>query len=166
MASWASAEPRLGPLQEPKSELPPKRNASFCFGCVFSCALVLAALGLLLRLLVDRFWAPKWGPDRTRRRPRSASNMEPKNDTKSAPKWDPKTEVKIENFWQKRARGATGILPHLSLGGALPRSWVFFAPKMAQEPLFAPPSQLFDPNLRPMWAFNWPKSQLFTPTCT
>ena len=26
--------------------------------------------------------------------------------------------------------------------------------------------QLFDPNLRRMWALNWPKSQLFTPTCT
>ena len=67
--------------------------------------------------------------------------------------------MKIHNFWQKRATGATAILGRLLLGGALPPSWVFFAPKMAQEPLF-------DPNLRQMWALNWPKSQLFTPTCT
>ena len=149
MASWASAEPRLGPLQDPKSELPPRRNASFCFGCVFSCALVLAALELLLGLLLGRFWGPKWTPDRTRSRPRSVLKMGPKNDPKSAPKWDPKTEVNIENFWQKRARGVTRKLAPLSLGGALPRSWVFFAPKMAQEPLFGP-------NLRQMWVLKWP----------
>ena len=157
MASWASAEPRLGPLRDPKSELSPRRNASFCFGCVFSCALVLAALGLLLGLLLACFWAPKWGPDGTRSRPRSVLKMEPKNDLKRAPKWDPKTEVNIKKIWQKRATGATEFLSPLSLGGALPRSWVFFAPKMAQEPLF-------DLNLRQMWALNWPKSQIFTPT--
>ena len=123
MPSWASAEPRLGPLQDPKSELPPRRNASFCFGCVFSCALVLAALELLLGLLLARFWVPKWAPDRPRSRPRSVLKMEPKNDPKSTPKRDPKTDVKIENFWQKRATGATGILAQLVLGGALTPSW-------------------------------------------
>ena len=101
MASVASAEPHLGPLQDPKSELPPTRNASFCFGCVFSCALVLATLEVLLGLLLARFWVPKRAPDRPRSRPRSVSNKRPKNNSKIVPKWDPKPAVKIENFWQK-----------------------------------------------------------------
>ena len=140
MTSWASAEPRLGPLQDPKSELSPRRNASFCFGCVFSCALVLAALELLLGLFLARFWAPKWPPDRPRSRPRSVSKIEPRKGPKSAPKWDPETEVKIKIFWQKRATGATGILAHLSLG----------APCLALG---------FSSPLR------WPKSHFLTPTC-
>ena len=108
MASLASAKPHIEPPQDPKSELPPRRNASFCFGRFFNCALVLAALELLLGLLLDRFWAPKWDPDRTRSRPRNVSKNEPKNNPKNAPKWDPETEVKIENFWPKRATGVTG----------------------------------------------------------
>ena len=55
--------------------------------------------------------------------------------------------MKIENVWQKTATTVLGVLAPLSLGGALPASCVFFAPKMAQEPLF-------DPNLRQMWALN------------
>ncbi len=147
MASWASAEPRLGPLQDPKSELPPRRNASFCFGCVFSCALVLAALGLLLGFLLGRFWAPKWGPDRTRSRPRSAPKMVPKNDPKNAQKWDPKTEVKIENFWPKRiwARRPFFLPPSLE---------VLCLPLNFSLPLRCPKS----PNLKPTCADSAPQA--------
>ena len=56
-------------------------------------------------------------------------------------------DVKIKQFWLKWVTGVLGVLAPLSLGGALPASCVFFAPKMAQEPLF-------DPNLRQMWALN------------
>jgi hypothetical protein len=140
MAEMASAEPRLGPLKEPKSELPPGRNASFCLGCVFSCTLVLAAVGLLLGLLLGRFWAPKWGSDRTRSRPRSASKMVPKNEPKNAPKWDPKTEVKILNFWPKRATGVLHTLGRLSLEApCLPLGF-----SLAQR---------------------WPKRSILNPTC-
>ena len=51
------------------------------------------------------------------------------------------------------------ILSTLPLGDALPASWAFFAPKMAQEPDF-------DPNLPQICAQNWPKSYISTPTCT
>ena len=55
---------------------------------------------------------------------------------KMFPKWDPKTEVKIAIFWPKRSTGVTVILSTLPSGGALSASWVFLAPKMAQEPAF------------------------------
>ncbi len=82
-----------------------------------------------------------------------------KNDFKNYQKRDPKTEVKIEIFWPKLATGVLHKLAPLSLGGALPASWVIFAPKMAQEPHF-------DPNLRQIYALSLPKSHILTPTCT
>ena len=72
------------------------------------------------------------------------------------PKWDPETEVKIEYFRQKRATGVFPKLGPLLLGGTLPASWVFFAPKMAQEPLF-------HPNLRQNCALSWPTSRILIP---
>ena len=66
---------------------------------------------LLLSSSWDSSWPAfgnqNWPQIRPRSRPRSVSKMEPKKDKKSAPKWCPKTEVKIENVWQKWATGAT-----------------------------------------------------------
>ena len=140
MASWASAEPRLGPLQNPKSELPPRRNASFCFGCVFSCALVLAALGLLLGLLLLRFWPPKW------------VQIGPEVDPEATQKWDPKLIKKTsqngtpKRRWKLKISGQNG-------------------PRALQA--FWPPCPLEVPCLHLDFSLplRWPKSHFLTPTC-
>ena len=53
----------------------------------------------------------------------------------------PQNGMKTTSFWPKRAKPVTGKSAPPALGGTLPPSWFFFAPKMAQEPHF-------DPNLR------------------